>query len=285
MDGLDVTIEDWVRERPYLKEIAQLQKIIEAVIKKSGGEAVTPYVPGEGVLEEFKRGIPILKTGENLEGFMKEVENLIVKMIDALVTASLPGQIITQSLQVKAAFAEKEDLVGCLVAEAVKDSSVKDSKKDLGEVSEGFLLFLVWKALSHVLEPLKEKVSMLLEEDPWLRGYCPVCGQLPAMAHLLKTEKGRERNLICGCCQMHWRFKRMGCPYCGNEDQKTLEIIGLDEEPDLRVDTCKECEGYLKTYIGEGQELAALTDWSTLHLDLVAKKQGFKRIGYQMYGI
>lgn len=285
MDGLDVTIEDWVRERPYLKEIAQLQKIIEAVIKKSGGEAVTPYVPGEGVLEEFKRGIPILKTGENLEGFMKEVENLIVKMIDALVTASLPGQIITQSLQVKAAFAEKEDLVGRLVAEAVKDSSVKDSKKDLGEVSEGFLLFLVWKALSHVLEPLKEKVSMLLEEDPWLRGYCPVCGQLPAMAHLLKTEKGRERNLICGCCQMHWRFKRMGCPYCGNEDQKTLEIIGLDEEPDLRVDTCKECEGYLKTYIGEGQELAALTDWSTLHLDLVAKKQGFKRIGYQMYGI
>lgn len=285
MDGLDVTIEDWVRERPYLKEIAQLQKIIEAVIKKSGGEAVTPYVPGEGVLEEFKRGIPILKTGENLEGFMKEVENLIVKMIDALVTASLPGQIITQSLQVKAAFAEKEDLVGRLVAEAVKDSSVKDSKKDLGEVSEGFLLFLVWKALSHVLEPLKEKVSMLLEEDPWLRGYCPVCGQLPAMAHLLKTEKGRERNLICGCCQMHWRFKRMGCPYCGNEDQKTLEIIGLDEEPDLRVDICKECEGYLKTYIGEGQELAALTDWSTLHLDLVAKKQGFKRIGYQMYGI
>ncbi|NLZ27640.1 MAG: formate dehydrogenase accessory protein FdhE [Firmicutes bacterium] len=285
MDGLDVTIEEWVKERPYLKEIAQLQKTIETVIKKSGGEAITPYVPGEDVLDEFKRGIPILKTGENLAGFMKDVETLIVKMIDALVIASLPGQIITQSLQAKAAFAEKEDLVGRLVAEVVKDSSVKDSKKDLAEVSEGFLLFLVWSAFSHVLEPLKEKVSVLLEEDPWLRGYCPVCGQLPAMAHLVKTEKGRERDLVCGCCRMHWRYKRMGCPYCGNEDQGTLEIIGLDEEPDLRIDICKECEGYLKTYIGEGRELVALTDWSTLHLDLVAKKQGFKRIGYQMYGI
>lgn len=288
MGDLDAAIKDWVKKHPYLKEIARLQETIEAVIENNDAharEVIAPYVPGEHVLDEFKRGIPILKAEESREDIIKDAESLIIKMIDALVTASLPDQIITQSLQAKTVFTEKADLAGRLVAEVIRDNTVKDSKKDLGEVSEGFLLFLAWSALSYTLEPLKEKVSALSEEHPWRKGYCPVCGQLPAMGQLVRTEKGRERDLVCGCCQMRWRFRRLGCPYCENNDMKSLEIIGLDEEPDLRIDTCKKCKGYLKTYTGEGQEQVALADWSTLHLDMIAKKHGFKRIGYRMYGV
>ena len=84
---------------------------------------------------------------------------------------------------------------------------------------------------------------------------------------------------------MNWRYKRIGCPYCDNTNQKQLKIIGLDDEPDLRIDTCDRCKSYLKTYTGEGQEKVALSDWSTLHLDLIARKRGYKRAGYQMCGV
>ena len=84
---------------------------------------------------------------------------------------------------------------------------------------------------------------------------------------------------------MKWEYRRIGCPYCGNEDQDTLKILEITEEPELRIDTCEKCRCYLKTYTAEGNEKVILADWTTLHLDFIGKNQGFQRSGYQMYGV
>jgi FdhE protein len=42
-------------------------------------------------------------------------------------------------------------------------------------------------------------------------------------------------------------------------------------------------EAYLKTYVGEGSEATLLADWTSIHLDLVARDHGLKRLVWSLY--
>ena len=50
-----------------------------------------------------------------------------------------------------------------------------------------------------------------------------------------------------------------------------------------RIDYCEPCSGYLKTYDGQGNEAVLLSDWISLHLDLVAHDRGLKRLAVSLY--
>lgn len=69
----------------------------------------------------------------------------------------------------------------------------------------------------------------------------------------------------------------MGCPFCDNDDQNQLSVLTIEQEPLFRLDTCRECNGYLKTYISNGDLELHLSDWSTLHLDVLAKQNKLER--------
>ena len=62
-----------------------------------------------------------------------------------------------------------------------------------------------------------------------------------------------------------------------------LGLLQLDQEPALRLDVCEECKGYLKTWTGAGDAELFLSDWSTLHLDVLARDRGFRRLGASLY--
>jgi len=282
-------IEAWVKKRPYLEEIAKLHVILAAVEEESASlesEAVPDLSGRKGVLEELQKGIPLLR-GEQVDGaILEKAAALLEKMAEALVKAPLTEKINLSARQAGNAFKKEDDLARQVISAVLESAAPGSSNADLGEADEGFIIFLAWRALSGALKPLQGQLATLLEGQlRWRRGYCPLCGQLPAMGHLVRPGKGkgRERNLLCSCCGMSWSYQRIGCPFCGNTEQKQLNIIGLDNEPSLRIDTCDGCGAYLKTYTGEGEEGVALADWSTLHLDLVAQEKGFKRTGYQMY--
>jgi FdhE protein len=51
----------------------------------------------------------------------------------------------------------------------------------------------------------------------------------------------------------------------------------------VRLDVCRACDGYLKTYAGEGREELLLADWTTLHLDAAARGRGLSRRGASVY--
>ena len=53
----------------------------------------------------------------------------------------------------------------------------------------------------------------------------------------------------------------------------------------MRIDSCESCQGYLKTYLGQGEERVFLADWTTLHLDVLARERGLKRVGMSLYDL
>lgn len=123
-----------------------------------------------------------------------------------------------------------------------------------------------------------QKVRERIDMDGWSKEFCPVCGSLPAMAYLRKDDG--KRILWCQFCGTEWSFLRLKCPFCSNEDQKTLRYF-FSEKNDLhRVQVCNKCKKYLKTIDQRKMEKPEDLDlsWenlSTLAFDLVAEKEGF----------
>lgn len=113
--------------------------------------------------------------------------------------------------------------------------------------------------------------------DSWEGGNCPFCGSRAGMAELA-GEEGR-RHLCCATCNTRWPFKRLKCPYCANEDVENLSYFTA-EGGATRVDTCKGCSRYIKTRDsrkgGENVPLE-IEDLLTIHLDLLASREGFER--------
>jgi FdhE protein len=111
----------------------------------------------------------------------------------------------------------------------------------------------------------------------WQEGYCPVCGSRAGMAELV-GEEGR-RQLCCSACTFRWPFKRMQCPFCGNEDKDKLAYFVAGDGP-TRVDSCKACSRYIKTRDsrkGNADVPLDVEDLMTMHLDLLAAREGLER--------
>jgi FdhE protein len=67
---------------------------------------------------------------------------------------------------------------------------------------------------------------------------------------------------------------------CGGS---SLSALAIEGEKYLRIDYCQLCRAYLKTYDGEGNETLFLADWTSLHLDVIARDRGLKRLASSLY--
>jgi FdhE protein len=123
--------------------------------------------------------------------------------------------------------------------------------------------------------------------DAWDHGYCPVCGAWPTLVEIRGLE--RSRRLRCGRCSSDWPIHVLRCPFCneGNHD-KLHALLPEGSEQTRRVDVCDTCKGYIKgisTLQPAGLRALALTDLSTIELDLVAQERGYERpadVGFAM---
>ena len=147
----------------------------------------------------------------------------------------------------------------------------------------GLLRYFGWTALAHNLHSIVDAFAGWRQEEHWLRSYCPGCGSRPSMAQLVGTDPGRLRLLSCGCCKTRWRYRRTDCPFCENQNDHPLAILAVEGEGGLRIDYCESCRGYLKTYDGEGSESVLLADWTSIHLDIIARDRGLRRLAASLY--
>jgi FdhE protein len=111
----------------------------------------------------------------------------------------------------------------------------------------------------------------------WQESFCPVCGSRAGMAEL-SGEEGR-RMLSCSACSFNWQFKRLTCAYCGCDDPEKLSYFTAGDGS-TRVDTCKACSRYIKTRDsrkGGSDVPLEVEDLLTIHLDLLASREGFER--------
>lgn len=147
----------------------------------------------------------------------------------------------------------------------------------------GWQRFLRATILARYLSPVVRAFAEWRNEDRWLRNDCPTCGAPPAMAQLVGNDPGRLRLLCCGSCRTRWRYRRTGCPFCDNRDDRPLAALEVAGESGLRIDYCESCRGYLKTYNGTGSEAVLLADWTSLHIDLLARDRGLERRAVSLY--
>jgi FdhE protein len=145
------------------------------------------------------------------------------------------------------------------------------------EIEKQVLGFITYNSLKPCLCLSAVQLSAYLSKDePWLKGYCPICGSAPILS-ILAGEGAR--SLICSFCWHTWAVKRLYCPFCSSSDNKDLHYIFSEEEKDLRVDLCDKCNKYLKTLdTREADRLIypPLEQVSTLHLDIKAQEEGFE---------
>ena len=273
--------ESWLREHPWLQRIATLQVAVEQAARSLPSIRTRPDWSGYQV--DYLRGIPLL-------------QSLAAKFDPSAEVAAHLGFLAGQASLAAPAGALREACLalGARLAATAPDQAkeharlvrwaIDGARKEGAPAGPGLLRWLAWTALSTTLLPVLEAVPRHLDADAWRRPNCPVCGALPMLGQLLDHAAGRRRLLSCGCCRARWSYQRLGCPHCGNEDEATLEIL----EPagsEVRLDVCRACAGYLKTYLGEGREELLLADWTTLHLDAAARAQGLCRRGESIFDL
>jgi FdhE protein len=149
---------------------------------------------------------------------------------------------------------------------------------DTKAVDVASLLFLARSCIRPSIEWIADD---LLRRFPlpqtWLRGYCPVCGSLPA---LLVLEDQGDRRGYCSWCGAKWQLHRLQCPTCDNRHHDSLAYMYSEDEPRYRIQYCRLCKCYFKLIdVRENIEppYLPLEEWTTLHLDLLAQKSGWKQ--------
>jgi formate dehydrogenase maturation protein FdhE len=120
----------------------------------------------------------------------------------------------------------------------------------------------------------------------------PVCGSYPSIEKLRRDDG--KRILRCGFCGTEWPFKRIMCPFCGNEDHNSLRYFFVEGDSPIkkdafRVDVCDKCKKYMKTLderkLPESEKPDLyLENLNTLYLDVLAQRDGYISPTYWMIG-
>jgi len=257
-----MTRDVWLARHPYLQPVADVHTLVEAAA--AGIDVPTAPIPDwDQYAPDFHAGVPLL--GSSALSFdFDEAETAVHSLIRRLASASLPEPLATSRRNLEAEL---------------------ESTDPPSPVHAGLLRYLGWVVLVRGLTPVVSAFDAWRDEERWLRNYCPTCGEPPAMGQLVGKDPGRLRKLSCGRCRTRWRYRRTGCPFCDTKDQQRLAVVAVEGEDGLRIDYCDVCSGYLKTYDGEGSEGVLLADWTSLHLDMIARDRGLKRVAASLYDL
>lgn len=267
-------IEQLIRQRPYCEDILRSYDALLSAM--SSEEPELPDVITENRLQQVKvaEGFPLFQK-EDLPVDSGSGANVFLRFLEHLrLSEGEEGKKFEKALTV---FQEIPTLFKELFEAILKgDREALDSISDRTGLENERLDFLATTALKPSLYALRTAFSRELDKTVWNHGYCPFCGSGPDMAYLDKTGK---RHLHCGFCGEEWPYPRLNCPFCRNDDHGTLGYFHSDDEKGFRVDFCRKCERYIKTVdrrLLESETPMELENLATLHLDIIANKEGFK---------
>ncbi|MCF8033159.1 MAG: formate dehydrogenase accessory protein FdhE [Desulfarculaceae bacterium] len=249
--------------------------LIQQALVKDGLPPLTEPQP-EIDASRLAAGVPLapgaaLLDGLDLTGYLRDAAPAILPALEqglpalrgevAALASALPGQ----------APRTEECLLALLDGEQAGCGGLAEGAGVSPEVL-GFMLLALAKPL---LEQRAVGLAPLLQGREWSQGCCPICGALPELAFL--QGEGGQRWLRCSCCAHHWRFARMACPVCGNQDPEKREFFFAEGQERERVDYCTACGKYLLTLDLRGLDqkpMWAAAALGLVHLDLVARERG-----------
>ena len=268
-----MTAERWLEAHSYLRPLADLSAEVNGAAAGLG--VIGARIPDwEDYRADFLAGVPLLSSADAAVD-LEPGGQMAAALIKRLASGTTSGKLAVEVRALNMALRLEPQ-----ASRRIADFLLGD--ETLTPPFPGLLRYLAWTAMARFLGPVVSAFDNWRDEERWLRRYCPTCGSLPAMAQLVGADPGRMRLLSCGCCGTRWQFKRTGCPFCETDSQR-LSSVTIEGEPGLRIDHCESCSGYLKTYDGQGNETLLLSDWSSVHLDLIAHDRGLKRLAASLY--
>jgi hypothetical protein len=138
--------------------------------------------------------------------------------------------------------------------------------------------FLAYATLRPPLEAWLTAARPHFADVDWGRGVCPFCGAPPGFVDVVE---GGHRRLACHFCGGDWGFAKLRCPLCGVEGTKDLHRLQAEgDDAGYVISACRACRAYLKELDRRerwngGPPL--LEDWASPHLDVVARREGFRK--------
>jgi FdhE protein len=269
-----MTTDLWLEAHSYLRPLAGLSAQVDRAAAEI--DVLDARIPDwEDYRADFLAGVPLLSSTAAAVD-LEPGGRMAAALLERLASETLSGRLAAETRAL-----ERELQREPQVSRRIADFLLGD--ETLRAPFPGMLRYLAWTATARFLRPVVTAFDGWRDEEQWSRRYCPTCGSLPAMAQLVGVDPGRRRLLSCGCCGTRWQFRRIGCPFCESADDRRLAALTIEGEKYLRIDYCRSCRAYLKTYDGVGSENLFLADWTSVHLDIIARERGLKRSANSLY--
>jgi Protein involved in formate dehydrogenase formation len=131
------------------------------------------------------------------------------------------------------------------------------------------------------LQPYAEYLASRCPAPPTVGAHtaCPLCSSGALLGVLRPEGDGGRRNLVCSFCLYEWNFRRILCPYCGEETEGKLPVYVAVQLPHVRVEACDTCRNYLRTIdlTKDGNAVPVVDDLASIPLSLWATEHGYSR--------
>jgi formate dehydrogenase formation protein len=134
------------------------------------------------------------------------------------------------------------------------------------------------QVLTLSMRPFLSRCAEVLQQRPelssWTHAHCALCGSQPDLSVITPSA---ERHLICGRCELRWKWESLACPFCRNSERAKITSFATPDGK-YRVYGCDVCRRYLKAYDGRRatRHVMPMVDAvATLPLDAAAIQRGY----------
>lgn len=284
---IEACLADLIERLPMMTDVV---RAFGTLAQKRQDMALPPCTLEERLdAEAFSRGVPLLGERDlsGLEGCLPRAAQELLSTLGNVFPPVAP------------AAAALEEVLGtrpglsllCLKAVLGEDREALGSVAAQVAIPPETLLFLLLEVLKPCLRKACDVLGPLADDDLWSRGRCPVCGSSPDLG-FLKEKKEPSEYLIsragrlwlhCALCGHIWRFVRLVCPGCGQEDHERLDILTVAGQEKERLHLCRACNRYLPVFdlVESGRKLHPdLAPLALVPLDMLAQEQGFEPLAH-----
>lgn len=284
--GMKYRLEQLRKEKNELEEILAFYDKVLAAQEEAQQQTVVPefHLPKDQLELRIDEGFPLIDRQAfqvDLDCSRRLFQNLCQLSLAENPVLAAAGKTLLQAVD-----SDRLDFAQLAAAVVQNDSeAITRLASDL-QVTSPVLQTLAKLSLQPSLLAMAAVVAEQTTIDKWPYGYCPVCGELPAIAALVGEEGKREA--LCSFCGHFWQLPRIACPFCNTDKQEDLRYFYGEGEKIYRVHVCEKCGGYLKvvdTREGGDARGLAVDDVASGHLDLLAAEEGYQRKAPMLWGI
>jgi FdhE protein len=271
--------KEMVKERPSHKEVLEFYRdvVVEQNSALSKIKTSPILIDKDDAKEKIMQGFPLVEK----KAFILDVPSAtrlfrrLCKILSKTKKGQHDSELITQAMR------KKEIKLPELFRQIESENNEYIiSLSEKLQVNPDVISFLTTNSIKPIYETYAKELKDYVDQERWWKGYCPICGSEPFLSEL--KENG-ARFLVCSSCSYEWRFKRLQCPFCEHEASGGAKYFHTEKEGKVyRVEVCEKCKRYIKTIdtneLGE-DVIPLLEDIGTLHLDILAQKEGYTKEG------